>query len=138
MSDQDFSAGDSVVARADALMQRRRSQPVRPPSNNDLPVLTEAVLGPDDDLPVLTVIESGELTEAAPPSGPDPALLENMAQELTRRVHDQISAELPSLVEAALQTAIAGLSRELEQGLIETTEAAIRDFINERNPKKRR
>ncbi|OQA33432.1 MAG: hypothetical protein BWY57_01195 [Betaproteobacteria bacterium ADurb.Bin341] len=138
MSDRVFPAGDSVVARADALMQRRRPQPARPPPDQDLPVLTEAVLGPEDDLPVLTVIASGELTEMAPQSRLDPALLEKLAQELTRRVHDRLAAELPSLVEAALQTSIAGLSRELEQGLIETTEAAIRDFIDEWGSKRRR
>jgi len=138
MSDRNIPAGDSVVARADALMQRRRPQPVRPPPDQDLPVLTEAVLGPEDDLPVLTVIESDEWTEAAPQPRLDPALLEKLAQELTRRVHDRLAAELPSLVEAALQTSIAGLSRELEQGLIESTEAAIRDFIDERGSKRRR
>jgi len=138
MSDRDSPAGDSVVARADALMQRRRPQPARPPPDHDLPVLTEAVLGPEDDLPVLSVIENGEWTEAAAQPRLDPALLENLARELTRRVHDRLAAELPSLVEAALQTSIAGLSRELEQGLIESTEAAIRDFIDERGGKRRR
>lgn len=139
MSDKEILGTESVVVRADALMQRRRSQPVRPPPNNDLPILTEAVLASDDDLPVLTAIETEEIFEVAPAVPKfDPILLDKLAKEFTRRVHDRLEAELPVLVEAALQTIIVGLSRELEQGLIETTEAAIRDFIDERNNKKRR
>lgn len=140
MSDQELPASaESVVARADALMQRRRPQPVRPPPNNDLPVLTEAVLGTDEDLPVLTAVDTGEYAEPAPAVPRlDPVLLDKLAKEFTRRVHDRLEAELPILVEAALQTIIADLSRQLEMGLIETTEAAIRDFIDERSSKKRR
>ena len=138
MSEKEGLVVDSVVARADALMQRRRPQPVRPPPNNDLPILTDALPGEDDDLPVLTVVETEEIIEAPRQPQLDPAMLEKLAQEFTRRVHDRLEAELPSLVEAALQTTIAGLSKELEQGLIETTEAAIRDFLIERKKKARR
>ena len=138
MSEKEVPVDDSVVARADALMQRRRAQPVRPPPNNDLPILTEAVLGSDDDLPVLTAVDSTGAFPMPLPARPEPLQLDKLGQELTRRVHDRLSAELPCLVEAALQSVIAELSRELEQGLIETTEAAIRDFIHERGNKARR
>lgn len=138
MSEKEGIAVDSVVARADALMHRRRPQAVRPPPNNDLPILTDALPGKDDDLPVLTVVETEEIVESIRQPQLDPALLDKLAQEFTRRVHDRLEAELPSLVEAALQTTIAGLTKELEQGLIETTEAAIRDFLRERTKKGRR
>lgn len=126
---------DSVVARADALMQRKRVAAVRPPPNHDVPVLTDAILGEDDELPVLTAIESDEGFEVAPEPRLDPALLDKLAQEFTRRVHDRLTAELPCLVESALQSTLSDLTRELERGLIETTEAAIREFLNERRKK---
>jgi len=123
----DALAGNAVLARANALMQRRR------PQNEDVPVLTEAV--PDSDLPVLTAVVTEEEAAAPIASAPlprlDPAVFDRMAQELTRRVHDRLAAELPSLVEAALNSILTDLTRELESGLTETTEAAIRDFLDE-------
>ena len=78
-------------------------------------------------------IRDSAITEQAPPSPSlDPALFDRMAKELTRRVHDRLAAELPILVEAALQSTLAALTHELKNGLTETTEAAICDFLNER------
>jgi hypothetical protein len=122
----------SVVARADALMQRRRQASGQAPAEaEEVPVLTE-VVDPDEDLPVLTE-EAEELVmdEPAAPAQPllDPAVLDLLAQELTHRLRQRLAAELPSLVEAALQSTLAELTRELKEGITETTEAAIRDFL---------
>lgn len=132
MDDPKDTGPSSVVARADALMQRRRqASGPRPPESEELPVLTE-VVDLDEDLPVLTE-EAEELImdeppEPAPPAL-DPAVLDLLAHELTRRLRQRLAAELPSLVEAALQSTLAELTRELREGITETTEAAIRDFL---------
>lgn len=135
-------AGNSVVARADALMQRRRTQTGSQTPGLELPVLTEAVAESSEDLPVLTEIEApAPPVQAAPPLPTallDPAQLDELAKELTRRVHDRLTAELPCLVEASLQSILYQLTQELEQGLTETTEAAIRDFLQARQRAKQR
>lgn len=139
MNESDTLAAKSVVARADALMQRRRTQATSQTPGLDLPVLTETVQeASNDDLPILTEIDHPTPARPiliTPPPHPgllDPAQLENLAKELTQRVHDRLTAELPSLVEASLQSVLDKLTREIEQGLIETTEAAIRDFLQAR------
>ncbi|MGE5492520.1 MAG: hypothetical protein ACM31P_14660 [Actinomycetota bacterium] len=139
MDDLDDSNLSSVVARADALMQRRRQAAT--PAAEELPVLTE-VVDPDADLPVLTLEDAVEIpaaeTEAAvppPPSEPappDPAVLEILAHELARRLGERLTAEIPVLVEAAVQSLLPGLTQELRRGLADTTEEAIRDFLAER------
>lgn len=140
-------SGRSVFARADALMQQRRH--AESPVEAEPPVLTEALS--DDDLPLLTEIadtDSNETPSAASSTALDPVLppfpatpapatslppqqLDQLTQELTRRIHDRLSAELPSLVEAALQSVLPELTRELENGLGEIAEEAIRDFLAE-------
>jgi hypothetical protein len=127
MSGTDKLAGDSVVARADALMQRRLAHAAKPPAALDVPVLTEAISEVEDGLPVLTQVAD----TSEPPRQPDPQLLEQLVEEFTRRIHRRLAAELPSLVEAALQNTLTDLTRELQLGLTETTEAAIREFLQE-------
>jgi len=130
MDEQEDSNLSSVVARADALMQRRR-QP-SPTEAEDLPVLTE-VIDPDADLPVL-VAEAApqpEIAKTAPPS-PDPAVLDVLAHELARRLGERLAAEIPNLVATVLQSAVAGVTDELHRGLADSTEAAIRDFLVKR------
>lgn len=129
----DALANNTVLVRANALMQRRRSQ------NEDVPVLTDALLDSENELPVLTVVATEDIGSPTPtPAGLDPVVFDRMAEELTRHVHNRLAAELPSLVEAALQSTLSALTRELEAGLTETTEAAIRDFLNERKKKQSR
>ncbi|HZX30042.1 MAG TPA: hypothetical protein VFF03_01695 [Rhodocyclaceae bacterium] len=133
MDDQDDSNLSSVVARADALMQRRRQ-----PAPEELPVLTE-VVDPDADLPVLTLEDAIEVpqVEAEPPAPaelppPDPAVLNIIAHELARRLGERLAAEIPVLVEAAVQSLLPELAKELRRGLADTTEEAIHDFLAER------
>lgn len=139
MEDLDDSNLSSVVARADALMQRRRQSAT--PAPEELPVLTE-VVDPDADLPVLTLEDAVEIpvAEREPVSQPspseppplDPAVLEILAHELARRLGERLTAEIPVLVEAAVQSLLPELSKELRRGLADTTEEAIHDFLAER------
>ena len=127
----DALASPSVVARADALMQRRRTA-------EDVPVLTETVPVDENDLPVLTAVDDEEIPETKPQPTLDPAQLDVLARELTRRVQRRLAAELPSLVEAALQNVLAGLTSELQSGLGDITEEAIVDFLRDREKQARK
>ena len=95
----------SVLARADALMQRRRQSGTE---SDDVPVLIDAI-DPDMDIPVLVdaeppvaVVESLSEPEPAvvPEGGPalDDEMLDSIARELARRVHERLAAELPLIV----------------------------------------
>lgn len=129
--DQENSSLNSVVARANALMQRRR-QPSPAAENEDLPVLTE-VVDPDADLPVL-LDEASSLSEIeeTTPASPNPAAVDILAHELARRLGERLAAEIPNLVATVLQSAVAGVTDELHRGLAESTEVAIRDFLVKR------
>ena len=115
-----------VIARADALMQRGRQNAAG--DFEDVPVLTD-VVAPDDDIPVVT-------DTAAPPADAaddiGPAVLKILADELAEQVRAKLAAEIPSLVEASLHTLLANLTADLQQGVSETTEHALRDFIAQR------
>lgn len=137
---KDALAGHSVVARADALMQRRRAQQGE---LDDLPVLTEAVPSlDDDDFPVLTAIEP-EVRPATTPPAPlpsepkpvahppalDPQAFEKLAQELTKTITARLNAEIPHLVHIALQETLVSIEKELRTGISEATDTALRDFL---------
>lgn len=133
MEDPEDIGLSSVVARADALMQRRRQASSPAAEIEDLPVLTE-VVDPDADLPVLlteTEIPPLRAAETSPPAL-DPAALDILSHELARRVRERLAAEIPDLVATALQSTLTELAQELQQGMAESTEAAIRDFLAER------
>ena len=121
-----------ILARADALMQRRRQSPGE---NDDIPVLTDSVTQPDDDIPVLTdcappddaplsellvVAETPLIHEdslrsvqdfpADPPApfvSPADTLPEQLLTELARRVEQRLTAELPRLIESTLRDLLA-------------------------------
>lgn len=131
---EDGSNLNSVVARADALMQRRRQGLSPGQEGEDLPVLTEA-LDPDDDFPVLFAEEGVFQAEAAvepQTQALDPAILKILAHELARRLGQRLADEIPDLVATALQSALTGVTEELRQGLAASAEAAIHDFLAER------
>lgn len=115
-----------VLARADALMQRRRQNAAG--EFEDVPVLTD-VVPPDDDIPVVTEVATPP-TEVTDDIGP--AVLKILADELAEQVRAKLAAEIPSLVEATLHTLVANLTSDLQQGIGETTEHALRDFIAQR------
>lgn len=138
---KDALAGPSVVARADALMQRRRAQQ-QTAGSDDVPVLTEAVSLPeDDDFPVLTAIDAEPLPAApavpAPPAGISPETFDKLAQELTRTITARLNAELPHLVHIALQETLTHIEEELKSGIGAATDAALRDFLKEQGKRRK-
>lgn len=113
-----------ILARADALMQRRHSQSAE---FDDIPVLTDAI-DEADDFPVLLDIDSTPLAftaeaeqatvemlePVARPPSLDPGLLDILAHELARRVEQRIAAELPRIIESTVRDFLA------EQEIIST------------------
>lgn len=114
-----------ILARADALMQRRRQNSAE---GDDIPVLTDSVeaLESDDDVPVLLDAEPfvapveleppvaaiEELPPVAPPAEAnepafDAALRDILAHELARRVEQRLATELPRIIEATVRDFLA-------------------------------
>jgi len=104
----------SVLARADALMHRRRQSGTEP---DDVPVLVDAI-DPDMDIPVLIDAEPPVAAVASPPelepapspeAGPalDDEMLDIVARELARRVHERLAAELPAIVADTIRDLLA-------------------------------
>ena len=113
-----------ILARADALMKRRRQSSVEV---DDVPLLTDAI-SPDDDIPLLLdVVPSAPLAETAPvvepevttvaaveaPAEPAPSLafegemLDIVAHELARQVQERLAAELPAIIESTIREFLA-------------------------------
>ena len=104
-----------ILARADALMQRRRSTTLD--ADDDVPVLTDAI-EEEDDFPVLLDIETPpevfepiaeiasivEIVEE-PTSHPllDAGIRDILAHELARRVEQRLAAELPRIIESTVR-----------------------------------
>lgn len=120
-----------ILARADALMQRRRQGGGE---LDEIPVLTDTVDN-DDDIPVLldaeipapvvepdaepdTEIAPEQINDIAeetlPPPAFDTAVRDALAHELARRVEQRLVAELPRLIESTLRDFLA------EQAMIDT------------------
>lgn len=113
-----------ILARADALMQRRH---LATTDSEEVPVLTDAI-DIDDDIPVLVDIAApaaADETEipTAPPveaAAPAPAVAEDRAvppidaewgaalvEELGRRVEQRLLAEIPRIVATAVSELLA-------------------------------
>jgi|JI6StandDraft_1071083.scaffolds.fasta_scaffold442593_2 hypothetical protein len=117
-----------ILARADALMQRRRQNGNE---TDDVPILTDAVDMSadelDDDVPVLLDIEpfaplseadpiaEEALPTALPAFAAEPAaepafnaaLRDILAHELSRRVEQRLLAELPRIIESTVRDYLA-------------------------------
>lgn len=116
-----------ILARADALMQRRRQSPGE---SDDIPVLTDSILSSDDDIPLLTdlalpievpspapppaiantsldALPAAPVKPAAPPPPAAAPLPEQLLTELARRVELRLTAELPRLIESTLRDLLA-------------------------------
>ena len=113
-----------ILARADALMQRRRQAN----EFDGVPVLTDAI-DDEDDIPVLIdaevpmqLVEHGDdsIMESPVESNqaiPEPTVLNNavfdtamretLAHELAHRVQQRITAELPRIIESTLHDFLA-------------------------------
>jgi hypothetical protein len=120
-----------IIARADALMHRRRQNDQE---LDDIPVLTDYI-DDSDDIPVLTEVESvseheaamaiietalesvepfapvapPEILQAATPEHPviDPALREQLVHELGQRIEERIKAALPEIISSTVRDFLA-------------------------------
>ena len=98
-----------ILARADALMQRRRQPEAEA---DDVPILTDAI---DDYIPLLVDEETPPapvlppIAEATAPAEAtaDPELIEQLARELACRVEQRLVAELPRLIESTVRDFLA-------------------------------
>lgn len=146
-----MSENDTLVARANALITRRRSFVAAPPASPTTPTapaVAEKALDFDltdstppateDDLPVLTeVVELSTPTATAEAKLPTTAtedrelqanLTAILAADLAQAIEQRLVAELPGLVEKAL----TGLQHDLKRSIAAVTEAATQDFIARR------
>ena len=118
-----------VVDRADSLMRRRRSFVATPPTNHPAPVVEQPPAVEDDDIPVLTEIVSAEAAVSeSSAKRDDETQVTLLASELAHAIGQQLTYELPTLLEAVLINA----GEELRAGITETMEAALRDYIARR------
>jgi hypothetical protein len=104
-----------ILARADALMNRRRQSTG---DSEEVPLLTDAI-GADDDIPVLLDVETpAPVTKALPEVEPitepvvtglvfEGEMLDIVAHELARRVHERLAAELPGIIETTIRDFLA-------------------------------
>jgi hypothetical protein len=121
-----------IIARADALMHRRRQSdnefddiPVLTDSidqSEEIPVLTQVVPPPElDDYPepIETALESAaDITLPASPESPsatDSGLREELILELTCRIEDRIKAVLPAIISSTIREFL------IEQEMIENS-----------------
>ncbi|MDD2742650.1 MAG: hypothetical protein PHV02_10270 [Rhodocyclaceae bacterium] len=101
-----------ILARADALIQRRRGSHQKP---DDIPLLTDRV-ETDEDFPVLcdlapTIAATAQVLEIPDQTAPkiDLAQTSNdtLAFELARKIELRLLAELPRLIEATVKDYLA-------------------------------
>ena len=96
-----------ILARADALMQRRRSTTLD--ADDDVPVLTDAIETPPEVFePIAEIAPIVEIVEE-PTSHPllDAGLRDILAHELARRVEQRLAAELPRIIESTVRDFLA-------------------------------
>lgn len=117
-----------VVDRIDSLMKRRRSFVAKTASSNKS-VSTPLPASDDNDLPVLTEVVSAEaaVSEVSPDRF-DETQVSLLASDIAHAIGQQLTYELPTLLEATLLNA----GEELRAGITSTMETALRDFIARR------
>lgn len=128
-----FNRADSLMTRAEGNLpggKRRRAFIAGPV----MPRLEEIHFAAppaadDEDLPVLTDEVSAEAAvSVASPDRFDETLLAILVSDIAHSIEQQMSIELPMLIEASLLTA----KEELQAGINATMEVAIRDFLAHR------
>ena len=122
----------NVVARADSLMRRRRTfvaarpRPLEIPC--DLPSPPVQAIE-DDDLPVLTEVVAADAAGFDEHSERfDEPQVSLLASDIAHAIGQQLTSDLPSLLETALLNA----GEELRAGITATMESALHDFIARR------
>ncbi|MBP6712233.1 MAG: hypothetical protein KA150_13390 [Propionivibrio sp.] len=124
-----MAENSDVVDRADSLMRRRRSfvatQPATPPAPLGMP----QPVAEDDDIPVLTEVISAEAAVSEGGTNRvDETQITLLASDLAEAIGQQLTYELPTLLEAVLINA----GEELRLGITATMETALRDYIARR------
>ena len=120
-----------VVDRADSLMRRRRSFVAAPPASQPahIDIVETPRIVEEDDIPVLTEVVSAEAAVSEEsPHREDDTQITLLASDLAHAIGQQLTYELPTLLEAVLINA----GEELRIGITETMEAALRDYIARR------
>ncbi len=120
-----------VVDRADWLMRRRRSFVATPPASQPahIDIVETPRIVEEDDIPVLTEVVSAEAAVSEEsPHREDDTQITLLASDLAHAIGQQLTYELPTLLEAVLINA----GEELRIGITETMEAALRDYIARR------
>ena len=123
-----MSEHSNVVDRADSLMRRRRSFVAKTASNIQS-ANAPLPASDDNDLPVLTEVVSAEaaVSEVSPDRF-DETQVSLLASDIAHAIGQQLTYELPTLLEATLLNA----GEELRAGITSTMETALRDFIARR------
>ena len=117
-----------IVERANTLMRRRRSF-VAAPSVKTGVAATPAPAVEDEDVPVLTEVVSVEATILEGSADRfDETQVSILASDIAHAIGQQLTFELPTLLEAVLLNA----GEELRAGITSTMETALRDFIARR------
>ena len=120
-----------VVDRADWLMRRRRSFVAAPPASQPahIDIIDTPRIVEEDDIPVLTEVVSAEAAVSEEsPHRDDDTQITLLASDLAHAIGQQLTYELPTLLEAVLINA----GEELRIGITETMETALRDYIARR------
>jgi hypothetical protein len=93
-----------ILARADALMQRRRQGETGP--LDDVPILTDTVEA-DESLPILAEAIHDQAYGLT---------LDGLAEALGKRIKAKLAAELPGLIDATVREFLAEQSHSPESG----------------------
>lgn len=118
-----------IVDRADSLMRRRRSFVAAPPAGQPAHIVETQRIVEEDDIPVLTEVVSAEAAVSEEsPHREDDTQITLLASDLAHAIGQQLTYELPTLLEAVLINA----GEELRTGITETMETALRDYIARR------
>ena len=123
-----MAENSDVVDRIDSLMKRRRSF-VAKTSGNTQSASAPLPAGDDNDFPVLTEEVSAEaVVSEVSPDRFDETQVSLLASDIAHAIGQQLTYELPTLLEATLLNA----GEELRAGITSTMETALRDFIDRR------
>jgi hypothetical protein len=134
-----MAENNDVFNRADSLITGRRRAFIAAPAMPKLDEvvfvesfvenLAKAPVAEDEDIPVLTDVVPPEaaVSEAAPDRF-DETLLSILAADLAHSIETRLGVELPSLIEATLDS----FQQDLRRGIVAATEAALKDFLARR------
>jgi hypothetical protein len=121
---------ERLLARASRFLERQQlsAAPVAVPAPvAEGPVQSALPIPAVEDVPVLTDIV--EHTEPEPGASAIPPDMEALGQELAAAIQKRLNAEIPTLVEAVLQS--SGIAQNIRQGLEEIARDAIQEFIRQ-------